>query len=86
MKVPLKGFYIIKVMPTISTDAFIEYFMWMIFIYIFPTFISAALVTTILNSAHGRDLFITCIQIANEKVINAVNRFERDHLRKETPL
>lgn len=55
-------------MPSISTDALLEYFVWMILFYVLPTFVSAALVSTVMNSERVRDLFESCIQIANLKV------------------
>lgn len=55
-------------MPSISTDALMEYLLWMFIIYVFPTFISAALVTTVLNSERARRIFNIGIDFINSKV------------------
>lgn len=66
-------------MPSISTDALLEYFIWMVIIYILPTFMSAALVTTTLNSGRARGLFEGGIQLVNTKVNDWVLHLEGVH-------
>lgn len=66
-------------MPSISTDALLEYFVWMVIIYILPTFVSAGLVTTTLNSSRARSIFENGIELVNVKVNEWVLHLEGIH-------
>jgi hypothetical protein len=68
-----------RTMPSISTDALLEYFIWMVIIYILPTFVSAALVTTTLNSERARSIFGGGIQLVNLKVNEWILHLEGIH-------
>lgn len=74
-------------MPSISTDALLEYFIWMVIIYILPTFVSAALVTTTLNSSRSRSIFENGIELVNFKVNEWALHLENFHSfgHKKTP-
>ena len=54
-------------MPLINTDAILEYFVWVVIIYILPSSVSSAMVTTVINSDRARNIFKGGIQLVNIK-------------------
>jgi hypothetical protein len=74
-------------MPSINTDTLIEYLSWMVIIYLFPTFISAALATTVINSERAKRIFNGYIEVINTKVSELILLLESnqtiENLRKK---
>ena len=57
---------------SISIDALLEYFIWMIIVYILPSFVSAGLITTVMNSTRSRIMFEHLIEIMRDKFNDGV--------------
>lgn len=56
-------------MPTsISIDALLEYFLWMVILYILPNFVSAGIITAVMNSSRSRALFENLIEVLHKNV------------------
>lgn len=62
---------------SISIDSLLEYFVWMCILYILPNFVSAGIITAVMNSTRSRILFENSIEILHKNFNDWVSYLEK---------
>lgn len=64
-------------MTTITTETFVEYFIWVIMVFTLPSFVSAGVVTSITNSKRARSIFENFVEIVHLKITVFIQSIEK---------